>query len=275
MPSLRTVAPVRRAPSPPPAEIRAAMLARLASRRGLWPLLPLNPCTLCALPRRRATAEPLCDGCRHLRRYYGEALADLHPAALSAGDWVLGVALRAFKDAAPPGPDAPYGRQLAAVWSAFLEARIGPEARGPAALAPPLVTAVPSGHPAVWHLLERARREGWWALPLEIVARVRPGIPGQRRRPRAERLRIAGKWIVDAAAVAGRDVVVLDDVCSTGATVHSLAAALDDTGARSVRALVLVRNVGPDAHWLLPLLHAGHAVGIRWRPDTPKPSTPA
>ena len=84
--------------------------------------------------------------------------------------------------------------------------RVGPAGLAPAQRARLLVTAVPSAHPAVPALLARARREGWWTPRLQRVARVRPGVAGQRRRRRAERLRIPDKWIVDAAAVAGRDV---------------------------------------------------------------------
>jgi hypothetical protein len=265
------------APCPAAAAVarRTAILAALAAGGGLWPLLPFNAlCALCALPRRTATPEPLCDACRRLRADHGDALADLHPAALTAGDWALLRALRAFKDA-PAGvtADGPRARELAAVLSAFLEVRVGPAGLTPAERGRLLVTAVPSAHPAVPALLERARREGWWTPRLLRVARVRAGTPRQRRRRRAERLRIADKWIVDAAAVTGRDIVVIDDVCTTGATVHSFAAALRDAGAASVRAVVLARHVGPDGHWIFPLLRARHAVGVRWRPHTPKPDT--
>ena len=194
-------------PSTRAAERRAAILARLADGGGLWPLLPWNPCALCALPRRTPAREPLCDACQRLRTDHGDALADLHPAALTGTDWALLRALRAFKDA-PAGVSAagPHARELAAVLSAFLEVRVGPAGLAPAQRARLLVTAVPSAHPAVPALLARARREGWWTPRLQRVARVRPGVAGQRRRRRAERLRIPDKWIVDAAAVAGRDV---------------------------------------------------------------------
>src|SRR4051812_47219851 len=110
-------------PAPPhrqPARARSAVLAQLAERGGLWPLLAWNACPLCALPRR-TPAPQLCDGCRQLRRSYGDALADVQSAALTAADWALGAALRAFKDAVPVGPEGPYARPLAAVLSAFLE----------------------------------------------------------------------------------------------------------------------------------------------------------
>jgi hypothetical protein len=263
------------APLPPHPHARAGVIARLTARGGLWPLLPWNACALCALPRRAPAPTSLCDGCRRLRRIYGDALADLHPAALTARDWALGAALRTFKDVGGASPDGPHARELAAILSAYLEARLGPAALAPADRARLLLTAVPSSRPAVPAALARARREGWWAPDLRPVARARAGVPGQRRRPRLERLQIDGKWLVDAAAVAGRDVLVLDDVCTTGATVHSFALALRDAGARDVRAVVLARNVGPDGHWILPLLQARHAIGVRWRPATPKPGAPA
>src|SRR3954462_14106566 len=53
----------RAAPTAPTAraiERRAAILARLAAGGGLWPLLPFNPCALCALPRPAPVREPVC-----------------------------------------------------------------------------------------------------------------------------------------------------------------------------------------------------------------------
>jgi hypothetical protein len=259
-----------RPPLPPAPDTRTPVLVGLAGRGGLWPLLPWNPCALCALTRRTPDPAPLCDGCRRLRRIYGTVLADLEPAALTARDWSLGAAVRTFKDAGAR-IHGPHARALAAILSAFLEARLGPAALAPSDHAQRVIAPVPSAHPAIPAALARARHEDWWAPELRPVARVRDGVPGQRRRPRAERLRIDGKWLVDAAAVASRDVLVLDDVCSTGATVHSFARALRDAGAREVRAIVLARNAGPDGHWILPLLQARHAVGVRWRAATPKP----
>lgn len=47
---------------------------------------------------------------------------------------------------------------------------------------------------------------------------------------------------VAAGVVAGRNIVLIDDVCTTGATLNECARVLKDSGARSVSALVLARG---------------------------------
>jgi predicted amidophosphoribosyltransferase len=42
--------------------------------------------------------------------------------------------------------------------------------------------------------------------------------------------------------IAGRDIVVIDDVCTTGATLHACAQALKQAGARTVTGIVLFRG---------------------------------
>lgn len=70
--------------------------------------------------------------------------------------------------------------------------------------------------------------------------------PPQHALPRAERLRnLRGAFAVDplrAAAVAGRRLVLVDDVMTTGATLFTAAAALKAAGAAHVTGLVLART---------------------------------
>jgi predicted amidophosphoribosyltransferase len=78
--------------------------------------------------------------------------------------------------------------------------------------------------------------------------RKRPGA-AQQGRTRSARVKLAGRYIVhDPARVAGRRVLVLDDVCTTGATLRDAAAALRAAGAEVAGAVVLARaqRFGPD-----------------------------
>jgi len=70
--------------------------------------------------------------------------------------------------------------------------------------------------------------------------------PAQAGLPRAARLaQLRGAFVVDpthAAAVRDRRIAVIDDVMTTGATVHQVAIALQRAGARSVHAWVFART---------------------------------
>ncbi len=79
------------------------------------------------------------------------------------------------------------------------------------------------------------------------VQRVRrtPHQVGLRREERANNLHDAFA-VKDRAAIAGRHVVVVDDVLTTGATADALAWTLRGAGARSVRVAVFARVVGEE-----------------------------
>jgi predicted amidophosphoribosyltransferase len=52
---------------------------------------------------------------------------------------------------------------------------------------------------------------------------------------------VAGAFVADPRAVAGRDLLLVDDVVTTGATADAAAAALKRAGARSVTVVALAR----------------------------------
>jgi len=84
-----------------------------------------------------------------------------------------------------------------------------------------------------------AQRAG--ELAPTALLRVR-NTPPQVGRTRAQRkANVAGAFRADARQVAGRDVVLIDDVVSTGATASAAAAALERAGARSVAVVALAR----------------------------------
>ncbi|NJR77193.1 ComF family protein [Sphingomonas corticis] len=92
-------------------------------------------------------------------------------------------------------------------------------------------------------------REAGIAVDRHALRRCR-ATPSLRGLSRGERRRaLAGAFAIhDAAAVAGRRVVLIDDVHTSGATADGCAAALRAAGARSVLVLAWARVLDPRPH---------------------------
>ena len=97
-------------------------------------------------------------------------------------------------------------------------------------------------------LVQAMARDGSVPVDMRSLVRRRATVPqvGLGAGERAKN--VAGAFFCTGNALAGNDVLLVDDVCTTGATLEACAAAVREAGARSVRALTLARaNFGDDA----------------------------
>lgn len=189
----------------------------------------------------RRPAPPLCRRCG--REYSGPALcADcrLHPFRIDgirSGGYYEG-ALRAaalrFKHSRHLA--APLGTLLGEAWSAWPR---NADLIVPVPLHPSRLRERGYNQAA---LLARELAEGCrLALAEDCLARTRATAPqtGHSWRERWEN--VAGAFACQDPRVVGRGIILVDDVCTTGATLEACARALKDAGAKAVWGLVVAR----------------------------------
>jgi predicted amidophosphoribosyltransferase len=103
---------------------------------------------------------------------------------------------------------------------------------------------VPSSKDVIAQALARAQIDAWFAPG---AVRTGEAVEGQLRQRQlsgdARRLREAASWIVGRKA-AGHSMLLIDDVYTSGASMHSFAAALREAGASQVVGLALIRSIG-------------------------------
>jgi len=90
---------------------------------------------------------------------------------------------------------------------------------------------------------ELGKRIGWPVIE-DCLIRVKQAQPQVRAVDVEERRRnVADAFVCRDEGVSGKQIILIDDVCTSGATLESCAAALKDRGATSVWGLTLARDI--------------------------------
>lgn len=199
---------------------------------GLWDLCLPHPCAVCG-----RSARPLCGRCAAALPL-AAARPPPDPLERLAGLLDYRDQVRRVVAAAKLRPTGPLAD--------LLGSSLGPLLTGLAAGEPVVVTWAPTVASRARHrggdqaeaLARAATREV--SAPVRIVRTLRRiGRGRQVGRDRVQRIEGVRFTPEPGAVPTGAHVVVVDDVCTTGATLHAAGAALLDAGAARVDGLVL------------------------------------
>ncbi len=166
-------------------------------------------------------------------------LADLDVAAYGRYEGVVRSAILALKD----------GRRDVAE---ALGERIAPFVASQAILVPVPTSAKRIRVRGVDGVALLARRAAEIAGATVVEALRQRAGDGQRGRTREERLAARGRFVCGALRVVGRRVVLIDDVCTTGATLADCRRAVVEAGG-FVAGAVVAAATKSGASWSLPL----------------------
>jgi len=194
------------------------------------PWLPGPVCVCCGAPFKGAVGlEHLCQGCLTRPPPFSRA------RAVAFYDGAVLEAIHRLK----------YQRQL--VYARFLQQLLTDSEAAALALAADLAVPVPLHSLRLrWRGFNQAQllAQAFPQLPLEtgILERQRPTLPQVKLSSKERRSNVKGAFVVpDPQAVAGKAVLLVDDVYTTGATVRECAQVLRRAGASQVEVLTVAR----------------------------------
>ena len=230
------------------------------------PVLPpeVPQCDICALP----SSKSRCRGCGELIKAQGTPVATLEFMTVVDKRSAPESIMWGWKNEAEVRADTVHGPHewlsgVAVGLSGYVEAHASRLLEGN-----PYLTAVPSRAPLIATAMRMARDKNWYAVPVQDAG-SKVGDWYQHSSDKPTRMsRTSEDWTVDADAVAGRPVLLFDDVFVTGTSVFSFARTLKRAGATEIRVVVIGRHVA-DKHrdYYDALRFVRRTREWRWTPD--------
>jgi len=213
-------------------------IASLRHSGKLWPVVDINACPRCFSPRR--SSRGICGSCIEVGKNNPRALDSFEAITISSSASGLERVLASYKNRGCS--DQEQLEQLAAPLSSYLEThREALRLTDKAAL----FTAVPSSTGVIAAALAISGSLHWFGRAIEHSGVAADPDRRQRHRDAATRQALThADWRVVEDVAVGRDVILLDDLMTSGASLHSYAKALKKAGAKRIRGVVLIRHSG-------------------------------
>ena len=194
----------------------------------------LEVCPVCSGPKRGGAAT--CPGCAAVGAALGRPLAPVLPVSVCGIPGPLYHALRGYKSAPVAEARRRFGAIVGEVLAAFYDRHLACLERLAGGRFDAVLAVPPTARPGP------APIQGVLRVPLRPDLLVRGPGPMGHRRPSIDGYRVPDRARSD---VAGRRILLVEDLYTTGARAQSAAAAMGEGGAAAVVILAVGRAVRP------------------------------